>query len=304
MISDNFFKFNISPIIIIILWIGTSINMFFIPNVLSLFLIVFLVLFSAKYVYSYFDCNFKIDFKTIYVLVLAIMFLYVFFVVLYYIYYKPIPTDKGFRSVAYLEKIDHYNRPPKYELLFTYFDENGVKNKINIVRTKPVDKQKYYIITVIDKLGYLTITNPSKKDLEKYKFPVSIVDEDYELGNDSYEYAKYERDIAYNNFGLNIVQIANTLSDDAISFVKLNGMSEAIKHKTKGADTFLVYSNINPKFFDGWHVCPESLCTSENFSKIEEGGYGYIFRGKIYSKEETEKYWNIIEQYKLREAGK
>jgi len=69
-------------------------------------------------------------------------------------------------------------------------------------------------------------------------------------------------------------------------------------------DTFLVYSNINPKFFDGWHVCHDSLCTPENFSKISEGGYGYIFRGRIYSKDETEKYWNIIEQYKLREAGK
>ena len=27
-------------------------------------------------------------------------------------------------------------------------------------------------------------------------------------------------------------------------------------------------------------------------------GYGYIFRGKIYSKYETEQYWNIIDQYK------
>ena len=34
---------------------------------------------------------------------------------------------------------------------------------------------------------------------------------------------------------------------------------------------------------------------------MKDPGYGYIFRGKIYSAAETEKYWNIIEQYQLRQ---
>ncbi|MBQ3616986.1 MAG: hypothetical protein II939_02325 [Bacteroidales bacterium] len=39
----------------------------------------------------------------------------------------------------------------------------------------------------------------------------------------------------------------------------------------------------------------------ENIVKIDSAGYGYLFRGKIYSAAETETYWDIIEQYKLRQ---
>lgn len=143
-------------------------------------------------------------------------------------------------------------------------------------------------------------------DREKYCFPVIYgLGNDYEIGNDSYEYARFDPIREYDNFGLNVVYLSSKDDDNInISWKTIPGKSMKMQAPAGIQDTFLVYSNINSKFFDGWHVCPDSISTPENFAKIEEGGYGYIFRGKIYSKEETEKYWNIIEQYKLRESGK
>ncbi|MDD6002418.1 MAG: hypothetical protein PUC50_09565 [Bacteroidales bacterium] len=138
----------------------------------------------------------------------------------------------------------------------------------------------------------------SAKDIEKYKYPVKIINKEVELGNDSYEYAKYERDIAYKYYGLNIVQIATSYDNNTIVFTKLNGEKDFISKKNNPTDTFLVYSNINPEFYDGWHIHSHS---TKNIAKVKESGYGYLFRGKIYSAAETEKYWNIIEQYKLRQ---
>ncbi len=122
-----------------------------------------------------------------------------------------------------------------------------------------------------------------------------------ELGNNSYEYAKYEQEIAYKNYGFNLV-FKSHKSIDGIEVKLFDKGTKHIELKTtfEEKDTFLVYSNINPDFYDGWHICPDSLCTPENISKVDSAGYGYLFRGKIYSAAETEKYWNIIEQYKLR----
>ncbi|MBO7599077.1 MAG: hypothetical protein J6T70_18745 [Bacteroidales bacterium] len=144
----------------------------------------------------------------------------------------------------------------------------------------------------------------STQDIEKYKYPVKIINKEVELGNDSYEYAKYERDIAYKYYGLNIVLKAHRGEYGFASVYFFNqgtktiGVTEEMKKYPE--NDFLVYSNINPDFFDGWHLCPDSICTQEIISNIDSAGYGYLFRGKIYSAAETEKYWNIIEQYKLR----
>ena len=125
-----------------------------------------------------------------------------------------------------------------------------------------------------------------------------------ETGNNSYEYAKYERDIAFKNFGFNLVFTTVDVGD-LLEMSWFNRGSKYLKKtsdlKEYKQDTFLVYSNINPDFYNGWHICPDSLCTTENIAKVDSAGYGYLFRGKIYSAAETEKYWNIIEQYKLRQ---
>lgn len=184
-----------------------------------------------------------------------------------------------------------------------FHDNNGSSHYIRVADYNCY-KNDTLLVCVRQEKSSIANGNPTKGDLEKYTFPVPSNSTFVDLGNDSYEYAKYERDIAYKNFGLNIVQVAKSFDSNIIYFTKLNGEKFYIKEPNGGNDTFLVYSNINPKFFDGWHICNDSLCTPENFTKIEEDGYGYIFRGKIYSKDETEKCWNIIEQYKLRESEK
>ena len=153
------------------------------------------------------------------------------------------------------------------------------------------------IIYITENDCYIHKEKPTVKDIEKFNYPVTVINRDIELGNDSYEYAKYERDIAYKYYGLNIVQIATSYDNNTIVFTKLNGEKDFISKKNNPTDTFLVYSNINPDFYDGWHIHSHS---TKNIAKVKESGYGYLFRGKIYSAAETEKYWNIIEQYKLR----
>ncbi len=147
--------------------------------------------------------------------------------------------------------------------------------------------------------------NATETDSLKSIYPMKTREGGFcEIGNNSYEYARFEPNREYDNFGFNVVYLSFREDDNInISWETVIGKSQKMQAPAGIRDTFLVYSNINPKFFDGWHVCPDSISTPENFAKIEEGGYGYIFRGKIYSKEETEKYWNIIEQYKLRETG-
>ncbi|MCQ2976124.1 MAG: hypothetical protein MJ211_15090, partial [Bacteroidales bacterium] len=100
------------------------------------------------------------------------------------------------------------------------------------------------------------------------------------------------------NFGLNVVVKSSKVDENYIYYYNLKGEYLKTKRNDLQQDSFLIYSNINPKFFDGWHVLSKSDTDSVAFSKVSEGGYGYIFRGKVYSKYETEQYWNIIDQYK------
>jgi len=161
-------------------------------------------------------------------------------------------------------------------------------------------KKTRHILYVTNRNADLINQNPTEADLEKYKYPVKTINKNYELGNDSYEYAKYERDITYKNYGFNLVHIGVPIDRNKISVSKIDGTKFTMFKSNNLNDTFLVYTNINPEFNTGWHICPKRLCTSINFNKVLKGGYGYLFRDKIYSKEETEKYWNLIEQYKLR----
>ncbi len=295
---------NIKPIWVSILGCVLTLFLHVNPNTLSLSLIIMWLFFAALYIYEHNDFIYKKSiFDNMFILYLIIIIVCGIGVIEYYC--QRVKSNEGIVCVGYAYNSMQESRSHCMVYYMYYYDKNLKLNKVKVNGySQHIDFNTNVVISLGGPRGnYIKTANPTWNDLEKYKYPVNFIMDSVELGNDSYEYAKYERDIAYNNFGLNIVQIANTLNDDEISFMKLNGISETIKCRNNGTDTFLVYSNINPKFFDGWHVCPDSISTPENFAKIEEGGYGYIFRGKIYSKEETEKYWNIIEQYKLREAG-
>ena len=190
-----------------------------------------------------------------------------------------------------------------YRLHYKYYDSNMHIQFASVIGSWECKKNTKHILYVTNGAAIIINDRPTEADLEKYKYPVKTINKNYELGNDSYEYAKYERDITYKNYGLNIVQTTTPIDSNLIYVDQLDGERYYITQKNHLTDTILVYTNINPEFNTGWHICPDSLCTSENYDKVLEGGYGYLFRGKIYSKEETEKYWNIIEQYKLRNAN-
>ncbi len=193
--------------------------------------------------------------------------------------------------------------------VFTYnlrsADTSFIENVI--VESERYNKSDDYKYVLIDNTFWSKMIgkNLSENDTALYKNPILFKNKfDIELGNDSYEYAKFAPYNVYHNFGLSLVFVgwkSNTACveiiffDGGTKFINLSLEKESVKQ-----DTFLVYSNINPNFSDGWHICSDSLCTPENIAKVDSAGYGYLFRGKIYSAAETEKYWNIIEQYKLR----
>ena len=207
----------------------------------------------------------------------------------------------GFNCIGYLDHYSYKPRSSSYDYYIQYYDQSNFLQLIKIVVPSiKKDETDLFIIYVKGNDGAIIKKAPSPFDLEKYKYPVYSISKNIEVGNDSYEYAKYSPDIAYNSFGLTIVLKATTYDSKFISFYDLNHKFQYLSKERSDKDTFLVYSNINPDFNDGWHICADSLCTPENIAKIDSAGYGYLFRGKIYSKEETEKYWNIIEQYKLR----
>lgn len=137
-------------------------------------------------------------------------------------------------------------------------------------------------------------------DKQKYKYPVAFQRGYVETGNDSYEFARYSPNIEYDNYGFNLVYIAIRNNNNTFAGTSIKGTKIEIDAPQKNNDTILIYSNINPRFFDGWHICNDSISTTNNIFKIIKDGYGFIFRGTIYTKGETEKYWNIIEQCKLR----
>lgn len=179
-----------------------------------------------------------------------------------------------------------------------YFDDGNdfhpVEISVNEYTYKSIDGTEFIIVE--NNRGTFTYEwNPTKFELVKYSNAVYFRD-DEEIGNDSYEYALCEHDITYKNFGFNIVQIATPIDNETIVVTKLNGEKDYIHKKNNTTDTFLVYSNINPEFYDGWHICPGTR-SKKNIAKIDSSGYGYLFRGKIYSAAETEKNWNLIEKY-------
>lgn len=216
--------------------------------------------------------------------------------------------EKSKKGIEYLgvyknkDKILGYRRGPNYYLYYYYKDNNDVEQVAEIKVDKEIFNSSRFdtLQVAIITSAYFQKTQPNSFDIKKHIHPVLFATKEVELGNDSYEYAIYEPMRAYENFGLNIVYKSQRTDAKYIYFYDILKNEQKIEDNTI-RDTFLVYSNINPKYFDGWHICSEKITTPENIAKIDSAGYGYLFRGKIYSAAETEKYWNIIEQYKLRQ---
>lgn len=197
--------------------------------------------------------------------------------------------------IAYKSGTDYY----------AYFKILGTHSQEKI----PITKEEYYNTNFE---GYSLISihpykiikkNINEVDRIKNLYPVkySTKLDTQEIGNNSYEYFISNPFTSYLHFGTNIVFWAE-VKDHTLSIHSdiLNKEVEFSHFDIILRDSSFIYSNINPDFFDGWHLCPDSIYTIENIAKVKESGYGYLFRGKIYSAAETEKYWNIIEQYKLR----
>ncbi len=231
-----------------------------------------------------------------YLIYIPIIFLYYSFTHYLGDRYHLINYKGHFKVIASAYRIGASNRG--YSVGYDYDEGGRLRSSDQYVDEFYYKQIKDLKIVIIERDMASEIVNwyPTPQEILKYSYPVYYRN-DEEIGNDSYEYAISEHDIAYKNFGFNIVQFATSVDNNTIVVTKLNGEKCYIPKKNNTTDTFLVYSNINPEFYDGWHVHSHS---TKNIAKIKESGYGYLFRGKIYSAAETEKYWNIIEQYKLR----
>ena len=295
---NNIFLYfaNISIRGLLLLGVGVFFYQFIDPCYFSLFLVFLWSLMTVVKV------SLKVDKYTNYKYVMFLMFIVNILYSIYYVIYTR-SSEYGIKCIGLYNGSNYKNNLHNYDIIFYDFMNN--KRHVSIGRYEPYKGSygDFLLIYVQNNQGWIISDKPSTIDFEKYKYPVSCISKEIEIGNDSYEYAKYSPDVAYNSFGLNIVLTASTYDSSYVSFYDLKNKIQYIGRNKSNLDTILVYSNINPEFYTGWHICPDSLCTSENYDKVLEGGYGYLFRGKIYSKEETEKYWNIIEQYKLRNAN-
>ena len=213
-------------------------------------------------------------------------------------------TEPDIINCYYGEKINQRKsggRIVNYEYIYNCFDQDTtfLNNSDVTVGTFYSNDDRYNRV-LLSKGSYISRIGLQTIDKEKYRYH-SLLQYGYnELGNDSYEYALFEPFIVYEHYGLNIVYSSTKQKNDSIIWTTIFEDQKGFFVPDNNQISFLVYSNINPDFYDGWHICPDSLCTPENIAKVDSAGYGYIFRGKIYSAAETEKYWNIIEQYKLR----
>lgn len=206
----------------------------------------------------------------------------------------------------YGEKINQRKsggRVVSFDFIYNCFDQDSIFQKnCDVTATTFYSKDIQYNKVLLSDESYISRIGLLSIDKEKYRYH-SLFHYGYkELGNDSYEYALFEPFIVYEHYGINIVYSSIKQQNDSIIWTTILGNQNGFVVSNDYRDTFLVYSNINPNFSDGWHICPDSLCTPENIAKIDSSGYGYLFRGKIYSAAETEKYWNIINQYKKRMA--
>lgn len=203
----------------------------------------------------------------------------------------------GEMQKQYSSKILRYSR--NYYNHYNCFNNDSCFEIVsNVSKEQYVDSLNNAVL--VSSNGHILKNGLYSTGKQKYKYPVIFQRGYVEIGNDSYEFARYSPNIVYDNYGFNLVYIAIRINNNTFAGTTINGTIIEIDAPHNNNDTILVYSNINPRFFDGWHICNDSLLTTNNISTINEDGYGFIFGGSIYAKGETEKYWNIVEQYKLR----
>ena len=148
---------------------------------------------------------------------------------------------------------------------------------------------------ILSSVGDIIDTNYNYHLVEKFSYPVEYhTMQIHEIGNNTYEYALFERDNYFRNFGFNIVFKASRIDKDHIlvSFFENEGI--IVKMTTDQDWMFLVYCNINPDYFDGWHILKEYNGTSQD---VWNGGYAYLFHNTIYSRFTMESNWDILNNY-------
>lgn len=172
----------------------------------------------------------------------------------------------------------------------------------NFIKTIEVSKEQYFDTTLIQAVilkddGTVLKWGINQSLANKYTYGVLNFESVFsEIGNNTFDYARYEPNVVFSNYGFNIVFFAEKVDDNHLQVHFFNGIDKSIDINTDYNDDILVYCNINPDYFDGWHICDKSLIS--NLDKIKEDKYGYLFGGQIYFKDAVEEHWNIVEEYK------
>lgn len=185
-----------------------------------------------------------------------------------------------------------------------YEIKDGGRNQIVSTSISSNDKHPFpdslrYVL--INKDGDIIKYNLSEFDTIKYAYPMEIMSKRFEeCGNNSYEYAIYKPEIVYNNYGFNLVFLGRKKDENHISVLLGDGLETTIVLKTQYSNLFLLYRNINPGYYDGWHICDKSVQNATEIEKISSNYYGYYFQGKVYAKDEVEPYLDIPTNYKNR----
>lgn len=86
-----------------------------------------------------------------------------------------------------------------------------------------------------------------------------------------------------------------TVVDDRIILSDRYGKNfKLFKSIPKDGYAFAV-KNISPTLNFDWSICKENIDEVEALREIGKAGYGYLFRGKVYSKDTVESYWDILD---------
>ena len=170
-----------------------------------------------------------------------------------------------FHTFCYAEWIDkrEESRGKSTHHYFVYQFKDGSKCDVS------VDVDRYYGDSLYREV--LLQTTPTHKILKnnvveyekrKYKYPVDYKN-NFEYGNDSYDYYVIEPYIALNNFGL-----------------------WRVFRRVEGPHLVLYYKNVNPDIDSLEYRCDDKFQTQANRDTIGEG-FGFYFLDGVYPKEQV-----------------
>lgn len=151
---------------------------------------------------------------------------------------------------------------------------------------------------ILSSSGDIIESNLDSNLAEKYRNGIIYINFGIgEYGNKTIEYAQYERDIVYKHYGFNLVFKAVQVNPNTVKVFLGDGKFHLITMNNVEDDSFLVYCNINPLLFDGWHLYKTPFNNTINMSVVEKDDYCYLFNNILYSKDTIERRWNIINNY-------